>query len=578
MIDKINKKAFASYSVCALSGALLGAVFAGAAQASVAWFALVPLLVVCRTHRPAEAARHGFAFGLPLWIISIWWMAELRNNGGPFILVILGLFGLGAYCAGYIALFAAAASKAFRNIHKSNIPPNTLATALREIPFALALSMLWCGAEYLRSTLFTGFAWNALGVTQVEMLPVAQLASLGGVYAVSFMVALFNAALAGAAHRIWRNIRKPGSATRRHFDLMLALALLLATMTWGARRVAHLRAFERAVAEAGATIAIGAVNPEMPCIFQTDDDDGEFTASIKRLSERTTLLAALKPDLIIWPETVLYDTLPSPVLEANMADFTAALGVPILAGGTQFATDPATAEILVYNASFLFGTNGHINATYAKQHLVPFGEYIPFDKTIKILQRLAPTGVSVTPGHRPVLMEIAGTKIAPQICFEDTVAGISRHAVLAGADILIAQSNDAWFKGSTEAWQHHRQAVFRAIENARPLVRCSNNGVMSVVSSYGLSTEDADGSYLHHVPIFTAQLPPTPYTRHGDLLFGIPCALALWAAFAGKRPPRKTRPPRKPLHQRPPHSPAPVAPSPPCHEPPKNKFHETKIP
>ncbi len=521
----VKLKKAATYLLCIVTGALLSLAFPLVNQSDMVWVCLVPLLVMLRFAKPRDGFRFGFAFGLGFWLCSISWLMELRNNDGPVLLVAFGLFGLSTWCAMFSGFFGMASSFLWRG-------GDSAAGGWRRTGFEtglpVAVSLLWCGAEYLRSTLLTGFAWNALGVSQATVLPVAQVASLGGVYAVSFVIVLVNSGLAGTGVRMWRTIRGCPETSRRHFDLMLSLFVLMAAMAWGSHRVKTMRAEEARAA----TVSVGAVNPSLPCVFESNDD--EWRAAYKTLSEYTQTLGMFKPDLIVWPETVLYDTMPNAQMEADILDFAKLLGSPILAGGTEFRKDAAGVE-RTYNSSFLFGTNGVIEGVYRKQHLVPFGEYIPGDKTLTFLQRFAPAGISCSPGRGPVVMEIAGgvARVSPLICFEDTVAGLSRAAVKAGAEILITQSNDAWFFGSSEPEQHHAQAVFRAIENGVPMVRSSNRGVTAVLSSYGASSENAEGGFLsYQVPLVNSP-GDTFYSRYGDWIFGIPCALLLCIVLGG---------------------------------------------
>ncbi len=519
---KIKKAA--TYLLCAITGAALSLAFPDANQSDAAWFCLVPLLVMIRFSKPREGFRFGFVFGLAFWLLSLSWLMELRHNGGPVLLVTFGLIGLSTWCAMFMGLFGMAASYLWQG-------GDSATTGWRRSAFETGLpvvvSLLWCGTEYLRSTLLTGFAWNALGVSQTSLLPVVQVASLGGVYAVSFVIVLVNSGIAGAGVRMWRNIRGRSESSRRHLDLMLSLVVLLTVMVWGTHRIKALR-LDEARAD---TVSIGAVNPSMPCIFVSNDD--EWHAGYKALSEYTQTLGMFKPDLIVWPETVLYASMPNAQLEANVLGFAQTLGTPILAGGTELWTDGAGVEH-VYNSSFLFGTNGVIEGVYRKQHLVPFGEYIPADKTLTFLQRFAPAGVSCSPGKGPVVMAIAGgtVRVSPLICFEDTVASLSRAAVKAGATILITQSNDAWFFGSSEPKQHHAQAVFRAVENGVPMVRSSNRGVTAVLTSYGASSKDAEGGFFSHPVPLVANPGGTLYSRCGDWIFGIPCALLFCGVLA----------------------------------------------
>ena len=514
---KAKLKKPAEYLLCLITGALLSMAYPGWSQADVAWVALVPLLILLRFATPRDGFRFGFVFGLAFWLCSITWLMELRNNGGPVLLVAFGLIGLSVACAVFIGFFGMTASFLWQG---GDSATGGWRREWFETWRPTVVALLWCGAEYLRSTLFTGFAWNALGVTQAKLLPAIQVASLGGVYAVSFLIVLLNGGAAGAAVRIWRNIIQRPERSRRQLDLMVALSVLMIALAWGMHRVKTMR-----LADASAkTVAIAAVNPSLPCIFESNDE--EWDDAHRFLSENTQALGIMKPDLIVWPETVLYASMPDPSLEANLLGFTGRSGVPVLAGGTESRQDAAGVE-RIYNSSFFFSVSNGVSAVYRKQHLVPFGEFIPFDKKLTFLQKLAPAGISCSPGVESVVMEIGDGKVrvSPLICFEDTVAGLSRAAVKAGASILIAQSNDAWFFGSSEAEQHHAQAVFRAVENAVPIVRSSNRGITAVVTAYGASSENAD-YFIQHVPVPAAGA-ETLYFRAGNWVFGIPCAALL---------------------------------------------------
>lgn len=507
---------------CLAAGASLSVAFPANAEAQVAWLVFIPLLITLRFSTPRQGFGYGFLFGLGFWLISIFWLMELRNNSGPVLLVLIGLVGLSIWCSLFSAFFGMAVSFLWRG-------GDSATEGWRRYWFETwrpaAIALLWCGGEYLRSTLFTGFAWNAVGVSQVSFLPIAQVASLGGVYAVSFIVLLCNATFANVCVRLWRNtmLREPNS-TRRHPDLLLALLVLVAALSWGGKRVAEMTNAQYSAE----TLSVVAIDPELPCIFMKDDDEAAESA-YGDLAENTEAMALMGPDLIVWPETSLYSYMPNPFMEDDMLRFAARIGVPILAGTTEIATNSVGTEIY-RNSSFLFGTNGVVETSYSKQHLVPFGEYIPFDKTLKFLQKIAPTGVSCTPGEESVVMEVGGVRVSPLICFEDTVAPLSRAAVKAGAQLLIVQSNDAWFYGSSEAEQHNAQAVFRAIENAVPMVRSSNRGVTAAITPYGKSQK----FMMHSVSLFDGT-GKTLYSRFGDWIFGIPCAaffcIAVFAAF-----------------------------------------------
>lgn len=522
---------------CIAAGAGLSVAFPAHSETQVAWLAFIPLLIMLRFSTPRQGFGHGFLFGLGFWLISIFWLMELRNNSGPVLLVTFGLVGLSVWCSLFSAFFGMAVGFLWRG-------GDSATEGWRRYWFEtwrpVAVASLWCGGEYLRSTLFTGFAWNAVGVSQISFLKIAQVASLGGVYAVSFVVLLCNAAFANVCVRLWRNtmLREPNS-TRRHPDLMLALLVLMAAIAWGNSRMITL-----INAQVSAEIlSIAAIDPDLPCIFMNEDEEANKRA-YNNLFMNSHKMVSKESDLIVWPETSLYSSMPNPYMEEEMLDFASYIGIPILAGTTEIATNAVGTEIY-RNSTFLFGTNWAVEASYSKQHLVPFGEYIPFDKTFKFLQKIAPTGVSCTPGEGPVVMEVGGVRVSPLICFEDTVAPLSRAAVNAGAQILIVQSNDAWFYGSSEAEQHNAQAVFRAIENAVPIVRSSNRGLTSAITPYGSFITAVKAIYGENQMFLQQRIPvskhtgKTLYSRFGDWIFGIPCAvffcIAVIASFKWER-------------------------------------------
>ena len=252
-----KKKSCALRSLgCLAAGAGLSVAFPANAEAQVAWLVFIPLLITLRFSTPRQGFGYGFLFGLGFWLISIFWLMELRNNSGPVLLVLIGLVGLSIWCSLFSAFFGMAVSFLWRG-------GDSATEGWRRYWFETwrpaAIALLWCGGEYLRSTLFTGFAWNAVGVSQVSFLPIAQVASLGGVYAVSFIVLLCNAAFANVCVRLWRNtmLREPNS-TRRHPDLLLALFVLMAALSWGGKRVAEMTNAQYSAE----TFSVVAIDPE----------------------------------------------------------------------------------------------------------------------------------------------------------------------------------------------------------------------------------------------------------------------------------------------------------------------------
>jgi len=209
----------------------------------------------------------------------------------------------------------------------------------------------------------------------------------------------------------------------------------------------------------------------------------------------------------------------------------------------------------LFNRSVLIGTNGLPARFYDKQHLVPFGEYLPLDKRFPALQALSPLGLSLTPGREATVFRLPDGRLpfSVTICFEDLFPALSRAFVRRGARLLINQSNDAWFDGTAEQRQHLNLSRLRCIENRVPGVRVSNSGLSACIEPngrvyhLGLSRAPdgdgwlgADGPLPGGVPVSDASLVDCPgpemaltlYTRHGDWLLAIPAAAVTAAWFA----------------------------------------------
>lgn len=539
----------------AVSGAILFSAFPPAEQADAAWIALVPLLCATRGAGARRGALLGLVAGLVFWPATLSWLAALGKNGGPLFLICLGGIALSAYCALYMAWFGALDAWAWRRLRLGRNAWTRAAAALLVEP------LLWTGCEYARGVILTGFPWNSLGASQYANLPFAQAAAVGGVPAVTFLLVAMNASIASVATRAidaFRAMlrRNPGAKVRLLAPELLACAIAVcAVCLWGARRV---RAWTRAERDLPAcTVAL--VQPYTPSIFELSDE--ALAASVDEALGYTACAAAARPDLVVWPESSLPGTLPyDPVTVAAASNLAATAGADTLVGILEFEPGPGWETMegaRFYNSAFLFGADGSQLGRYRKQHLVPFGEFMPLEGIFPALKRLLPLWDSCTPGEGAAVMDVkagggsSAIPASPLICFEDTMPYLARRAANAGARMLVNQSNDAWFDGSCEPRQHLAQAVFRAIENGVPLVRSANGGISGVVDAVGrtslLASEGKDSGFAGFMVARAVAPPadraPTFYTRFGDWSCGIPalCAAALCtvAGLAGFLPRRR---------------------------------------
>ena len=550
------------YGAAILSGLLLALAFPPLSQSDTAFFALVPLLLALRASEPKRGFRLGFVAGLVFWLLDIAWLWRLKDNGGPLPLVILGHVALSAVCALYVGLFGYASAILWSAAGKRQSPIFKGLLALLTEP------LLWIGTEYLRGSILSGFPWNPLAASQYRNTALLHAASWAGSSLVSGLIVAVNAGIASFAFRLWRDLfkhglnegtgkreqgagnREQGTGNReqgtgeRRFQIRsaeLAVALLATVCCW-MRGISAIRDDARAMRTIPALRA-ALVHPDIPCIFEKDDDS--VREANETLLRFTSFAAGAEPTICLWPETSLPGYIPydKSAAELVVAAVKSLDDCPLLAGGVELRegeseTPDGERPYDIYNSAFLFGPGG-IRAIYRKQHLVPFGEFIPLESKIPALKKLAPTGFSCTAGDGPCVFPLKpvspdAARAGALICFEDAFPYLARRAVKAGADLLVTLANDAWFDGSCESEQHLAQAVLRCAENHRPMLRCTNRGVSAFIDANGHILRRVGsgrgsgepGFAVHGLPVIR-NAPATPYSRYGDWLLATPAAVFL---------------------------------------------------
>ncbi|HSF91083.1 MAG TPA: apolipoprotein N-acyltransferase, partial [Paracoccaceae bacterium] len=263
------------------------------------------------------------------------------------------------------------------------------------------------------------------------------------------------------------------------------------------------------------------------------------------LNDQTELALMSQPDLVIWPETATPGMLRIDPISQQLLDTVASHGrAYLLAGSMDYRQEPGS-DPEYLNTSFLISTNGQIVAAYDKRHLVLFGEILPFENQLSFVKRWSPLGFSCIPGdlNQPLIQiptQVGPMTLSVLICFEDAFPYLARRDVRRGARLLINQTNDAWFDGSAASRQHMANAVMRAVENRVPMVRAANTGMTCFIDRFGRISERVLGSRgegrargfsVAAVDVFARSLPLTLYTRCGDWLFAIPCAMATLATL-----------------------------------------------
>ncbi len=522
--------AAARLAAAATHAYLLASAFPPYEEGATAWCAVVPLILLARYTAPAQAWRWGWLGGFGFWLVTMSWLLRLAETGTIWPVAVLAWVSLSAYLALYTAAFVLAVSHLFAWKEARG------GGRLWNLGAMLLIPVLWVGFEYLRGLLFTGFPWNALGVSQFRSLPIIQVAEWGGVAAVSAVVMVLNTAFALTILKFLDQFLGRVGRRELHFELMLGLMAWLACWGYGLGRLRDLQAHA-----AGAIgVQVAAVQPNIE--QRAKWDEAFVTAILRKLEFQSELALAgsQPPALVVWPETSAPELLTADTETARLVRKLAARGTPLLVGSMEVVPD-GTGERL-YNSALLLDGQGSIAARYRKQHLVPFGEYVPLERLVPLLGRLAPLGFSCTPGAGPAIMRLAQPDVAfgCLICFEDALAYLSRRAVRAGAQFLVNQTNDGWFDPSCGSLQHVSHAVFRAVENRVCMVRAANTGISCFIAPDG-RFEDIDGGggrrtqYEGHkrmvVPVWPGRA-PTLYTRFGDALLALPCGLAAAGSLA----------------------------------------------
>ncbi len=322
-------------------------------------------------------------------------------------------------------------------------------------------------AEYLRAHLFGGFPWIPLGNAVVRLLPLAQLASVGGVYLLSWLLATLNAAFALAALSRGRRRTAIGAA---------ALAVIAACSLWGAARIADGRLLRE-----GTPIRVGLIQANIP---QTEKwDPSRASAIFDRYLAMTRAATAAGARLIVWPESAtpfLFDEEPQRADEIRR--LVRETGTPLLFGTDE--VEPGSPP-RYYNSAFMLDSAGATAAVYRKMYLVPFGEYVPFGTLLTFVAPLVEAVSAFTPGARVTMMPVDGHMASTAICYEVVYPHLIRTGVLQGSELLTTVTNDAWYGESSAPFQHFELAALRAIEQGRYLARAANTGITGIVDPYG---------------------------------------------------------------------------------------------
>jgi apolipoprotein N-acyltransferase len=401
--------------------------------------------------------------------------------------------------ATYLAVFPALAS--------------WLAAALwRRSGWSLAVTFppAYLMVEELRASGEMGFPWFQPGYALHSYPPLIQMASLGSVTLLTVWVLVVNVLLWRAAGPAPPGARPP---SRGLAAAGVACAVLLPAL-WGNRVLAVADAAARS-RPAGA--AVGLVQADIAGEIKWSGlHQREILERFLSLSD-SAAAETPHPVLVIWPETATGSYLRLQVDQAiEVARFAARAGVPVFSGYPDYGLDSLGVR-RYWNAAGMFRADGTRGATYAKRHLVPFGERMPFQRWIPALGKIELGQAEWTAGGNTVLFDSPQGPFSCLVCFEAIFPDLARADVRRGARWLVNITNDEWFGRSVALDQHAGMALLRAVENHVPLARCANTGITLLADSYG--------RVRARLPVFEPGVlvaalgspgPATPFTRVGD--------------------------------------------------------------
>lgn len=485
--------------------------------------AMLPLAWL--TSRPALPGPRAY---LKLWLAAwIGWILMLHYLRGAHIGAAIGWPILAAYCAVYPVLFVGVTRVA---VHHWRIAP------------WIAAPILWMGLEWIRSTLFSGFAMGLLGHSVFRVPLLLQISDLAAGYLVSGVLVLWGflvASITGLGET-------PANSSRRAWlwPSVVLLASMGATLGYGVMRLS-----EEATDQ---SLNIAVVQGNVDAKFATSAEEAiEYVDAIQEQYRVGTLLVrerAPQTELILWPESKflsedLYASDPSSLspksktaLEDGMIQLEAftlsaqgvwaldelrafdpnaddgvrsmrerfrafvesrpAQTVPMLTGGISIDLTSGN----VYNSAFLVDANREVSARYHKNHLVLFGETIPFGEWFPQLYALAPFDSSLRAGTQGEAITVNDFSLMPSVCFESTVPHLLRRQLNQlleqgkTVDALVNVTDDSWFHGASGLDQHLACNVFRAVELRRPMIVAANGGLSVVIDGKGVITTEAPRS------------------------------------------------------------------------------------
>ena len=502
-----------------------------------AWFALVPLLwaILCRgsAERPHPFRRAfllGYLCGILWYAGNCYWIYDTMRFYGdlsPLVSALL-LAGFSLVLGLYFGIFGLCV---FLVRRASGSPRWALAAA----------PVLWAALE-LAAARITSVPWDQLGYSQVDNALLNQLAPWTGVYGISFVLVAVNALIAGGLMLESRHSRRLCGTLGVLLALGGTAGIFLKPPSPAPTATAVLIQPNLDVGGVGFWNGPGQWDRHIAQFVKLAGETCKsYIAGIPQtgapvIDPRCPATPA-HPDLVAWPESPAPFFQEDPRLDQALKTVASATQAPLVVGaiGADYSYEDQTWH--EYNSSLIVGSDGALVGRYDKIHLVPFGEYVPFEKLFFFAHKLTGRVSKFDRGDMRKVFRLNGHRYGVFICYEAVFADEVRQFARLGAQVLVNISDDGWYGDTSAPWQHLNMARMRAIENRRWLLRDTNNGVTAAIDPYGRVRQSIPRHRVDALPAaFAFRDDMTFYTVHGDA-FAWLCVVAALAVtgWAGRK-------------------------------------------
>jgi len=461
-----------------ISGLLMGLAQQPLGLGFIAWVGLIPWFFSFKQYVTLwDGVKSFFIWGCVYHLVTIFWLA--LNIGTSPVVAVISLLATVIFLS--VMILPGAAIMVFTRRKTAN--------------FLFAFPIVWVGIEYFRMVGALAFPWVSFANTQTQFLLPIQNAEITGILGITFWVVMVNVV-------IFKSVQ-----SNLKFRICTTAFFLLPWMT-------GLFLYPEDISDDGA-LEVAIVQPNVPLSEKWEDH--LISDHIDHLIQLSQPAIQDKVDLVVWPETAppIYLLKTGKHYLRKIQSALRGSDTVILTGIPHY--EQKNREIESYNSVIMFNST-EILGLYNKIQLVPMAEYVPLSDIFPSLKDLNFGQANFTQGQTCTTFPVGQWMVGSVICFESTIPQLVRRFIRAGAGVMTIVTNDGWYESAPEPQQHAKQAIFRAIESRKPILRCANTGISMIIEPSG---NIRTSSRLNEEIVLRSHIQPNHtisfYTRWGDL-------------------------------------------------------------